>query len=671
VTEPNIVVTKEVCNETRYGIGPTCTNFLPLVDDGDAFDTYVFRVTVTNEAATGGITRAPAYDVTVFSDTDPIDLAYVDPLDSDGLDNDGDGQIDEADGDGRIGTDNVPLGGNPAQVISAYDQSDALLRIDAGDSVTFYYRVDPDNRVAPNQQLIETAYATYDSLESDAGAQSDPRGANGEIGGARQYTSATATATIQIIPVEVDPKTILRTSSTPPVATATPQPVSIGEELEFELRTLLPVALFRNLIVDDVLPPGMSCAEAPDVDLDAPPYDEAGFVPGGVFTPVCTGDRVIWRLDSQRITTTDRDDRRFDFGVQFIARINNAAQNQDGVIIGNGGAYTNTYVRYQDETGTTIFIDFDAAEVVVSEPLLELTKDFAVETTDAGDVLTVTVTTTNNGTAPAYNPRILDDLTGVDFSYVGNVGGTNPPTTIDTTTYGPDSPVFSWDPGYEIPVGGQVSFTFDVQVGDTVQPLQVLENTIQADWTSLPGRDTALNSTGQIGEDGAVDGMRIGALPNAGNALNDYEAEASDSVYVPPFAITKTDLDPALPPEIGAHKPFEVQIDLPEGQSNAVSLADDLATGGVSYFLSDNADFDVTYDFAGIASINGQPPSEAAFNAVPADGASGVATWNIGSVVTELEDDSAVNDIAPYIRATYSARINNDLVTDVGDTLQN
>ena len=116
---------------------------------------------------------------------------------------------------------------------------------------------------------------------------------------------------------------------------------------------------------------------------------------------------------------------------------------------------------------------------------------------------------------------------------------------------------------------------------------------------------------------------------------------------------------------------FEVRIDLPEGATNNVSLADNLATGGVSYFLSDNADFDVTYEFAGIASINGQPPSEAAFNVVPADGASGTATWNIGAVVTETEADSSVNDVTPYIRATYAARINNDLDTDVGDTLQN
>ena len=101
-----------------------------------------------------------------------------------------------------------------------------------------------------------------------------------------------------------------------------------------------------------------------------------------------------------------------------------------------------------------------------SEPLLDLTKEFCGRDGRRGRQLTVTVTATNNGTAPAYNPRFLDDLTGIDFSYVGNVGGTNPPTNIDTTTYGPDSPMFSWDPGYEIPVGGQVSFTFDVQVGD-------------------------------------------------------------------------------------------------------------------------------------------------------------------------------------------------------------
>jgi hypothetical protein len=95
------------------------------------------------------------------------------------------------------------------------------------------------------------------------------------------------------------------------------QPVSIGEEVEFELRTLIPVARLANFRIVDFLPPGMRCVDAPGINLDAPPYDEAGFVPGGTFTPICDVNRVIWEFGTQRITTSDRDDRRFDFGVQF------------------------------------------------------------------------------------------------------------------------------------------------------------------------------------------------------------------------------------------------------------------------------------------------------------------------------------------------------------------
>ncbi len=671
VTEPNLILSKEVCNETIYGVGPGCTNFVPLADDGDAFDDYIFRVTVNNEAAAGGTTRAPAYDVTVTSVTDPTDLIMVYPLDTDGLDNDGNTEIDEAAGEGQIVPDNTILNGTPAEIIAAFDHSDALLRIDAGQSVELYYRVDPFDDVAPLQQLTNSVTATYDSLEGVSGNQTNPTGANGEIGGARQYLSAPASATIQIIPVEVQPKQIIQISNTPLSAPVTPQPVSIGEEIQFELRTLIPVAQLRNFVIRDELPAGMRCIEAPDVDLDAAPYDAAGFVPGGRFTPTCTDTEVIWDFGNQTVTASPRVDRRFDFGIQFIARVDNAIASQDGLVIGNGGAYTTTNVTYINEANNPVVIDFEAAEVLVSEPLLVLQKDFSVLQADASDLLTLTVTATNNGTATAYNPRFLDDLVGTDMTYVGQVGGTNPPPNVDTTTYGPDSPLFSWDPGFEIAIGNQISFTFVVQVGDVVQPLQVLSNTVQSDWTSLPGQDTALNSAGTIGVDGDVDGMRIGALPNAADPLNDYEAEASATVDVPPLAISKTDLNPALPPEIGAHKFFESQIDLPEGISNSVLMDDNLDFGSVSYVFADNADFDVTYEFVGITTINGQPPAEAAFNAVPADGTSANAVWDIGAVVTEFEDDTATQDINPYIRISYFARINNDLVTNVGSLLQN
>ena len=79
----------------------------------------------------------------------------------------------------------------------------------------------------------------------------------------------------------------------------------------------------------------------------------------------------------------------------------------------------------------------------------------------------------------------------------------------------------------------------------------------------------------------------------------------------------------------------------------------------------------MTYTFQDIATINGAAPTEAAFTAFPADNASGSVVWNLGTVVTAEENDTAVNVVNPIIRINYFARVNNDLVTDDGDTLQN
>ena len=671
VTEPNLFVTKEVCNETRYGAGATCSNFVALADDGDAFDTYVFRVTVENEASSGGVTRAPAYDVTVTSVTDPSDELFVDPLTGDVLDNDGDALIDGGDaaGEGTI-TDNTVENGTPAQIIASYTHSDALLRIDPGDSVVLYYRVDPNDDVAPLQQLIASATATYDSLDGGSGAQSAPQGANGEIGGARQYTSAAGQATIQIIPVEVTPKQTLRVSNSGLVLPTNPQPVSIGEEVEFQLEALIPVAQLRSFEIRDELPVGLRCTDAPVVDLDAAPYSAAGFVPGGSFVPTCTDTEVVWSFGDQTVTMSDRIDRRFEFEIQFIARVDNIMASQDGVVIRNGGTSTVTEVRYIDEASNPVVLPIGEAALVVQEPLLALSKSFSVAEVDAGDRPRVTVTVTNNGTTTAYNPRVLDDLSLVELSYAGDLAGAVPPV-VDLVALGPDFPLFSWAPGFAIAPGETIGFSFAVEVASTVEPERILSNTVQADWTSLPGQTTALNPSGSIGPDGSASGMRIGTLPNAADPLNDYEANASASVPIAAVGVTKTDLDPTQSPEIGAHRSFQIEIQLPEGITRDVVVSDALDSGSVSYVLAHNGTHDITYEFVGIDSINSQPPGEAAFSAVPVDGTSATATWSIGTVATQSEDDLATTALSPMIRIRYEARINNDLATNAGSTLQN
>ncbi len=137
---------------------------------------------------------------------------------------------------------------------------------------------------------------------------------------------------------------------------------------------------------------------------------------------------------------------RYDFEIGFIARVENTAGTNDADVLSNGDPATTATASYIDESGNPVVLNFGQVDVLVREPRIDLTKAFAVANADAGDILTVTVTATNSGTATAYNLRVLDDLTGRNMTFTGTVGGTNPPDTIDTTTLGANRPIFSWNP---------------------------------------------------------------------------------------------------------------------------------------------------------------------------------------------------------------------------------
>jgi uncharacterized repeat protein (TIGR01451 family)/fimbrial isopeptide formation D2 family protein len=671
VTEPYLTIVKEVCNETLYGTGTSCSNFVQLTNEGDAYNSYIYRIRLTNEAASGGVQRAPAYDVIVTDRLDGSDFAYLLPFAGDGLDNDGDGFIGGADigGEGSI-NDNIVKNGVPGEITFSHTHSTALQRINPGQSVVLFYRIDYDDDAAPQQTFTNTVVARYDSLTGEFGSQSIPQRPNSDPGGARVYTSDTASASVRIVPVETQPKSIVDLSNTPLTTLPAVQGVSIGEEIEYQLNILLPVALLRNFVIRDELPAGLRCSEAVPVNLDAAPYADAGFDPGGTITPTCTDNLVEWNFGNQRLTKGTASGR-YDFAIRFIARIENSALTNNGGLLSNGSPATVATATYIDESSTLISNNFGQVSVEVREPLIALTNIFNVADADGGDIVTVTVTATNNGTAAAYNLRVLDDLAGTSLSYAGNVSGSDPPDNVDIVTLGNDRPIFSWNVPNGIDAGASVSFTFDLRIADDVQPLRILSNSIYAAWTSLPGQNTALNGTGSIGATGTIAGMRNGTLPIGGDLINDYETSADSQLTISAVTLTKTDVAPAIIPTIGAHKLFRIDINLPEGISTGAIATDSLNAAGLSYILADNAAFDIAYSFEGIAEINGQAPGESAFNDVPVDGTSGSATWDIGTVVTVTEDDLSQNAVNPVIHITYYARVNNDLVTDAGDSLQN
>ena len=694
ITEPRIIVTKEVCNETlsATGIGAACTPFsstLPAANGGDTQDSYVYRIRVENEAASGSpnTVRAPAYNLVVTDTLDASDLMLVEPFNSggtDNLDNDGDGVTDEA-GAGLEGTisENVltPLTPVPAVLTFSHTHSTALEKIIPGDFVNLYYRVDPDDEIAPLQQLINNVSVTYDSLAGQSGNQTEPtplaESNTSETGGARFYNDASDSATIQMKPVQTFAKTVTRLSNKNTGITS-PEEVSIGEEIEYELKAWIPAANLEAFEIHDTLPAGISCSEAPTINLTTDPeYSGAGFFPGGgPWVPVCNGNEVSWYFGPQEITA-DLANNRFEFNVRFITRVDNAAGNVDGVSISNGSPATSTYLRYENELGAQVTLNFDQVDVDVKEPEITLTKTYESAANDAADVITVTVTAQNTGTAKAYNLRVFDDLDAVsNLTFDGNVLGTGPPS-VDTSL-GANRPIFKWaegDANYEIDVNETVTFTFDVIVDIGAEPLEVLDNTIQASWQSLPSQNKALNNSGAgpIGADGSATGMRNGTIPNAGDATNDYETTATTFSTVPALTINKSDLDNTQPVEIGVHKNYEIVINLPEGTTKNLVVNDNLSFSGLSYVLENNATYDITYTFNEIASVNGSAtPDESSLIAFPADATSGTAVWNFGTVVTNSEDDtSGTPAIAPSITINYYARVNNDINTVRTDTLQN
>ena len=294
------------------------------------------------EAGASGVARAPAYDLIVTDTLDPSGLACVMPFEGDALDNDADGSEGAGDPEGTIANNcTMPATPGSAVVTFSHTHSTGLQRLDPGQSVTLYYRVDFNDDAAPLQTFTNSYRASYDSLAgstNESGNQTVDLRPTGDIGGARVHTSDQAVARVRMISVQTQPKRITGTSHTSAPEPPNPQQVVVGEEVEFELTTLLPVARLANFVIRDELPPGLRCSDAPAINLNAPPYAAAGFQPGGTFTPTCTDSVVEWNFGTQRITRGTTPDNRFPFIIRFITRVENSAITNDGAVISNGAS---------------------------------------------------------------------------------------------------------------------------------------------------------------------------------------------------------------------------------------------------------------------------------------------------------------------------------------------
>jgi len=138
IFEPNLVVTKRVCNRTLKG---TCS-----AENGDADDVYEFMIRIYNDSTIPAV--GTAFETIVLDTLDARATPTLLNLNADGRDNNRDGAIDDAAEIG-IATYLAPLITFTPDVVPA--GIPLLTQIDAGQAIDLFYTVDIDNGVVPGQ----------------------------------------------------------------------------------------------------------------------------------------------------------------------------------------------------------------------------------------------------------------------------------------------------------------------------------------------------------------------------------------------------------------------------------------------------------------------------------------------------------------------------------------
>ncbi|HEX4591215.1 MAG TPA: isopeptide-forming domain-containing fimbrial protein, partial [Gemmataceae bacterium] len=221
-----------------------------------------------------------------------------------------------------------------------------------------------------------------------------------------------------------------------------------------------------------------------------------------------------------------------------ISHVNDADANHEFIVIEYNALVTNV-AGNQAAPPTTLTSTFQlfvggqlcaqcngAAPVTVVEPsITNLTKTAQVSAN--GSTATYTLTFSNTGNSTAYDVRVVDNVpTGLTLNTgsVNVVGGTG---LADRSTG--NTLDLSFD---SIAPGSSVTITYTAAISAAAQNGQTITNTVNLDYTSLPGTNGENpNPTGSVtpGASGSETGER-----NGSGGVNDYFDSASAQITVNP-----------------------------------------------------------------------------------------------------------------------------------------
>lgn len=567
IVEPNLTVVKQ---------------FLPDVAQGGQL--IQMRLTVQNSSATSSTT---SFGLQMTDDDLPLDWFTTVLLTS----KTGTGAVNTALVDVTITQDTV----NGLWIITVADNNPNFA-IAPGErlELTFTMRVDPSivtGSVLPNVAVIPDG--GYTSLP---GIDPNERG----------FEQVTGTDTLTIRAPQIT-KTLINTSyggtenllpGAPGYVADTNPNVLVGEILIYEIRVPIPRGTSANVIVyddTDFLTAAGSQGIIKILGVDR------WFVGSALQLSVAPQFQI---LDTNADGIDNR--LRFEFGdivnnggataedevivIVLRAQVMNVPNTDNGDIHTNGSAVTFTV----DEEPDFAFPDTDAV-VTIREPAIDVVKTATTpdSTTDAGDVVTYTLTIRHNGTSTAdgFELDLLDQLPPGMILIGGSVSiqagspafGLDPLELSDVTLDLANNRVLV--NGFDLGLGQVVTITYQATVAANVVSGQVLTNTVDLTYKSLPDVDVVdgVDPSTEQSIPGAVSERRDGSDggPRTDQTLlNNYAFETTATVTIAqPGPVIKTSDKTTY--TIGEQIVYTITVPLIEGVTVNPRLVDVLPRGFV------------------------------------------------------------------------------------------